>query len=321
MINIRTSKHMLREINSMELIRLAEADPDIFVLDADLMSSSGLKAFAGKYPDRAVNCGIQEANMMGVAGGLSAVGFIPVVHSFAAYAVRRTLDQIFMAGCYNQQNIKIIGTDPGVCSAANGGTHMTFEDIAIMRALPGITIVDPTDEVMLKSLLPQIIQAHGVAYIRLFRKNKRVIYRDDTEFTLGKAQVVRPGTDITIIAEGPLMVFEAIQAAEKLEAQGISAQVVDVVSLKPLDEQLILETAAKTGAVLTAENHSITGGLGSAVAELLADHRLGIPFGRIGFPEMVGETGTVDYILQRFGMTHAEIAAHAITLVGEKDEQ
>lgn len=312
------SNLLLREVNSEVLMQLAEQDDRIVLLDADLMNASAFNKFAGRYPDRIFNCGIAESNMIGVAGGLSAVGMIPVTHSFACFASRRAADQIFMSGVYAGQNIKMFGTDPGACNTANGGSHMALEDIGILRSLAGTTIVDPTDEAVLRSILPQIIEAPGVCYIRLYRKTNLKIYPDGTSFTLGKAHTVRPGNDITIIAEGPVMVPEALKAAEQLEDAGISARVVDMFTIKPLDAETVAAAARETGAVLAAENHSIYNGLGSAVAEVLAEHRLAVPFGRIGFRDVIGETADVPYILKKFGLDAQAIAARAKELVALK---
>ena len=312
------SSLLLREVNSQVLMQLAEQDGRIVLLDADLMNASAFHQFADRYPNRIFNCGIAESNMIGVAGGLSAAGMIPVAHSFACFASRRVADQIFMSGVYAGQNIKIIGTDPGACNTANGGSHMALEDIGILRSLAGTTIVDPTDETMLRSILPQIIQAPGVSYIRLYRKTNLKIYPDGTAFTLGKAHTVRMGSDVAIIAEGPVMVPEALKAAELLEDAGISARVIDLFTIKPLDAEAVTAAARETGAVLTAENHSVYNGLGSAVAEVLAERRLAVPFGRIGFRDVTGETADVPYILKKFGMDAPAIAGLAKELVALK---
>lgn len=313
-----TSSLLLREVNCQVLVELARKDPRIVVLDADLMNASGLSKFREEFPDRAFNCGIQECNMVGVAGGLSAAGMIPLVHSFAAFAGRRAVDQVFLAGVYARQNMKILGTDPGSCGAGNGGSHMALEDIGIMRSMAGITILDPADEVQLRSILPQVMAAPGVHYIRLYRKTRRRIYDGGIEFTLGKSHVTREGSDITIIAEGAVMVPEALLAAELLEQDGIQARVVDMFTIKPLDRDAVVRAARETGAVLTAENHNIYNGLGSAVAEVLAEERLAVPFGRIGFHDTVGETADMDFIMKKFGLDCHTIAARAKDLAAAK---
>lgn len=313
-MEFKQSSSLLREVNSEVLIQLAEQDPRIVLLDADLMGASAFSLFAKRFPERCFNCGIAESNMLGVAGGLSAAGLIPVVHSFACFASRRVADQVFMSGVYGGQTIKIIGTDPGACNTGNGGSHMALEDVGIFRSMSQVTIVDPSDETMLRSVLPQIMAKPGVDYLRLYRKTKRKIYAEDTCFTLGKAHLARPGRDVTIIAEGAVMVPEALEAAERLEQEGISAQVLDMFTIKPLDREAVVAAARETGAVLTAENHSVSNGLGSAVAEVLAEERLGVPFARIGFREAIGETANIPYILKKFQMDTAAMvqAAHAL---------
>lgn len=309
---------LLREVNCEVLMELAGKDPRIVVLDADLMNASGLSKFSEKFPERTFNCGIQECNMVGVAGGLSAAGMIPLVHSFAAFAGRRVADQIFLAGVYARQNIKILGTDPGVCGAGNGGSHMALEDIGIMRSMAGITILDPADEVQLRSILPQVMEAPGVHYIRLYRKTRRRIYAGGEEFTLGKSHVAREGSDVTIVAEGAVMVPEALLAAELLKQDGIQARVVDMFTIKPLDREALVQAAKETGAILTAENHNIYNGLGSAAAEVLAEERLAVPFGRVGFHDTVGETADMNFIMKKFGLDCRTIAARAKALAAAK---
>lgn len=309
------SKKMLRDALCDALCNIASRDSRIAVLDSDLINSSGLGKFMEEFPERTFDCGIQEANMIGVAGGLSMTGWIPFVHSFASFASRRVADQVFLAGIYNKQNIKIIGSDPGIINCPNGGTHMGFEDIGIMRSMPGVTIVDPTDETMLVSILPEIIDTAGVFYIRLFRKTKVKIYNEGTRFSIGKAHLAREGSDVTLIASGAAMVPEALDAAEKLQERGISARVVDMFTIKPLDTAAVVAAARETRAVVSIENHNIYGGLGSAVAEALAENQCSVPFRRIGFPDTVGETGTLDYMKQHFGLDSESIVRTALELL------
>lgn len=317
-MEFKQSDRLLREANSEVLIQMAEEDSRIVLLDADLMGASAFSLFAKRFPHRCFNCGIAESNMLGVAGGLSAAGLIPVVHSFACFASRRAADQVFMAGVYGGQTIKIIGTDPGACNTANGGSHMALEDIGIFRSMTGVTIVDPTDEAMLTCILPQLMKKPGVDYLRLYRKTKRKVYADGTSFTLGKAHLARDGHDLTIIAEGALMVPEALEAAERLEQEGIQARVLDMFTVKPLDREAVILAARETGAILSAENHSVCNGLGSAVAEVLAEERLAVPFARIGFREAIGETANVPYVMKKFGMDAASMVQAAHKLIEAK---
>ena len=281
---------------------LLENDPQVCYLDADLMSCIGCGKLPQKY-DRAINCGIAESNMIGIAGGLAAAGFKPICHSFGPFASRRCYDQVFLSGAYAKNSITIIGTDPGITAAFNGGTHMPFEDVAMYRAIPGATIVDITDVTMLKSFLHMAKDMPGVKYLRVGRKGSHPVYPEGTEFVAGKGFVLREGTDVTIVATG-IMVHEALQAALKLEAEGISAAVIDPFTIKPLDEELIREYAAKTGCVVTAENHNKIGGLYSAVKEVLDGEA---KVGYVAIEDEFGEVGPQDYLRKRFDLTDDHI--------------
>ena len=231
---------------------LAAEDPDFIYLDADLMNCIGTAKWAAANPDRAINCGIAEANMIGVACGLAAAGFKPMVHTFGPFASRRCYDQLFLSAGYAKNDITIIGTDPGVTAAMNGGTHMPFEDMALYRAIPGATVIDVTDPTMLISVLRQCKDRPGVKYIRVGRKSYAKVYAEGSELPIGKAVTLREGTDVVIFACG-ILVHEAMQAAKILEEEGISAAVVDCFTVKPLDEEAVLAWAEKTGAVVTAD--------------------------------------------------------------------
>lgn len=294
----RLYKNVLGEL----MAELLESDPQVCYLDADLMSCIGCGKLPQKY-DRAINCGIAEANMIGVAGGLSAAGFKPICHSFGPFASRRCYDQLFLSGAYAGNSITVIGTDPGITAAFNGGTHMPFEDVAIYRAIPGATIVDITDITMLKSFLTMAKDLPGVKFLRVGRKVSYPTYPEDTEFVVGKGFVLREGTDVTIVATG-IMVHEAMQAAEKLAAEGISAAVIDPFTIKPLDAELIREYAAKTGCVVTAENHNKIGGLYSAVKEVLDGEA---KVGYVAIEDEFGEVGPQDYLRTRFDLTDDHI--------------
>ncbi len=297
------------------LTELCGDDRRILWLDSDLMASSGMNKFKAAFPERTVNCGIQEANMLGVAAGLSEEGFFPFVHSFGAFASRRIADQIFVSGIYAKQNICIVGSDPGISAGPNGGTHISLEDIGILRSLPGTVILEPCDPVQLKSLLRQIAQKSGIFYLRLMRKSKDQFYPDGTEFSMGKASLLRDGTDLSIITCGTVCVKEALKAAETLEAEGIRTRIVDMFTIKPLDRDAVLQAASETKAVITLENHNILNGLGSAVAEVLAESRISVPFKRLGAPDTAGEVGTADYLLNKFSMDAPAVAAAARELL------
>ena len=298
------------------LIEAARVDPQIVTLDCDLQSSMGTKRFLEKYPERAFNCGIQEANACGVAAGLSAVGYTPFVHSFAVFTSRRMYDQAFISCAYAGLNVKLIGGDAGVSAAVNGGTHMAFEDVGIMRNIPGMTIIEASDSTMMKSLVPQVASMYGMVYMRMPRKTVRKIYNDNTNFKIGKAETLREGKDVSLIASG-LCVYEALVAAEMLEKEGISAAVMDVFTIKPIDRDSIVACARKTGAVVTAENHNIYNGLGSAVAEVLSEEAP-TPLIRVGVQDEFGEVGPQDYLMERFSLTAKAICEKAKLVIAKK---
>ena len=252
-----------------ELSRLMKKNDKIFILDADLAGAGGTKSLYAEFPSRCVNVGIAEANMACIAVGLAASGFVPFIHSFAPFASRRIFDQIAVSVSYSEQNVKIVGFDPGVHTTYNGGTHMCFEDIASMRALCNVTVLDIVDGVQLRKALPVIVSQKGAMYIRFVRKQTEELFDDSYEFHLGKADLLERGSDITIVASGTSL-FDAKKAAETLKAEGISVELIGIHTVKPLDEDAIIASAKKTGAVLTVENHSIHGGLYSAVCETLA---------------------------------------------------
>lgn len=298
---------------------MAAEDPDLIYLDADLMNCIGTAKWAAANPDRAINCGIAEANMIGVACGLASAGFKPIVHSFGPFASRRCYDQAFLSGGYAKNDITILGTDPGVTATLNGGTHMPFEDVALYRALPGSTVIDVTDPTMLISVLRQCKDRPGVKYIRVGRKSYARVYEDGSELPIGKAVTLRDGTDLVIFACG-IMVHEALQAAAALEKEGISAAVVDLFSIKPLDAEAVAAWAEKTGAVVVAENHNRFGGLCSAVSETLAERRP-TPAAFVAVEDEFGEVGPQGYLQERFGLTAAHIEEAAKSVLRRKEKK
>ena len=300
------------------LIRLERDNDRILWLDSDLMASSGMNKFKEAYPDRVINCGIQEANMFGVAAGLSEEGFIPFVHSFSAFASRRITDQIFMSGIYARQNVRVVGSDPGLSAGPNGGTHISLEDMGILRSLPGTIILDPCDPVQLNAVAEQSVAKKGIYYIRLMRKSKDQFYEEGTSFEIGRASILKGGEDLSVITCGTDCIREALRAAELLEKDGIHVRIIDMFTVKPLDREAVLKAAAETGAIITLENHNIYNGLGSAVAEVIAESGLSIPFKRMGVPDSVGEVGTLDYLLQKFGMDADAVAGTAKELLARK---
>ena len=306
----------MRKVYCDTMIALAKEDPRIVDVEADLTGAHGMKPFKAAYPDRSFNVGIAEANMVGVAAGLSACGKIPFVHSFATFASRRCFDQIAISVCYAGLNVKIVGSDPGVGAELNGGTHMALEDMGIMRTLPGMTVFEPTDSVQLRKALPAIVEHEGPVYIRLFRRQAENVFDDGYEFDLGKADLLRDGSDVTLIASG-VCVANALQAAETLAQEGVSARVLNIHPVKPIDADAGIKAASETGALVTAENHSVIGGLGSAVAEVLAEQRP-TPLERVGVKDHFGQVGKAPYLMGVFGITAADIAKAARKAVARK---
>ena len=297
----------MRSVYCSTLLELAEKDLRIVNLQADLAGAHGMGPFQQRFPERSVNVGVAEANMVGVAAGLAACGKVPFVHSFATFATRRCFDQIAVSVCYARLNVRIVGSDPGVGAELNGGTHMALEDVGIMRTLPGMTIFEPVDAVQLKAALPYLVDNDGPVYIRLFRRKAESVFKEGYCFRPGKADLLLDGNDVTILATG-VCVFNALQAADELSRMGIRARVINVHTVKPLDAETILAAARETGAIVTAENHSIIGGLGSAVAELLAEE-LPTPLVRVGALDRFGEVGKAEYLMQAFGILPADISA------------
>lgn len=298
------------------LLAMAAEDERLVVLDADLMNAAGTIPFRNAYPERTFDCGVQEANMIGVAAGLSARGFIPFTHTFGPFAARRACDQIFMSCAYAKQNVKVVGSDPGITAALNGGTHMPFEDMGIMSTIPEMTVVEPCDAVAVNKVTRLAKDTFGTWYIRLVRKDAVPVYDAETDFTVGKANLLKDGKDVTIIAMGYL-VAEALKAAEKLEAEGISARVLDMWCLKPLDEEAVLAAAKETGAIVTAENHNVINGLGSAVASLLAK-KCPTPMEMVGVHDEFGEVGKLPYLAERFKLNADEIIANVKAVLARK---
>lgn len=316
-----SDKHELEEIEMRDsycntLLTLAAENDKVVVLDADLMSSMGMMPFQKKYPDKTFNVGVQEANMIGVAAGLSATGLIPFAHTFGPFASRRCYDQIFLSVGYSKLNVRIVGSDPGITAAFNGGTHMPFEDLGILRNIPNITILEPVDSVMLNDLLVQTAEKYGLFYIRLLRKNAVKVYSEGSTFEIGRGVTLRDGKDVTILSTG-IMVKEALDAAEILANEGVMARVINMFTLKPIDKELIIKCAEETGAIVTAENHSIINGLGSAVAEVLGEN-IPVPLERVGVKDQFGEVGPVEYLKERFELTAEEIVNKAKKVIARK---
>ncbi|HBE04801.1 MAG TPA: transketolase [Spirochaetia bacterium] len=307
----------MRSVYTETLIELAEKNNNIVVLEADLMKSQGTVKFMEKFPERTFNIGVAEANMVGIAAGLSALGKIPFAATFGCFAGRRVYDQFFISANYAKLNVKLVGSDPGVAAAYNGGTHMPFEDLGIMRNIPKCTVLEACDQVSLRKLMIKSAEHYGSVYMRLHRKPVEPVYPENEEFELGKGKVLKDGSDITIIANGAIMVHEALAAEALLQKEGIRAAIIDMHTIKPIDKDLIIRYAKKTKALITCENHQVVNGLGSAVAEVLSEN---IPtlMARLGINDEFGEVGTQEFLQKRFGLTGIAIAEKATELLKRK---
>ena len=294
----------MRAIYAEELGKLMEKDPKVVLLDADLGRAHGTLGLRSRFPKQIFDCGIAEQNMASIAAGLSSYGYKPWIESFTAFSTRRILDQIAISILYAGQNVKIVGSDPGIAAELNGGTHMSFEDLGAVRSLPGLTIVEPMDGVQLRAAMPVIASHKGSVYLRLFRKALPDILPVDYRFDLYKADVLREGTDLTVAVMG-FLAKDVLDAAEELAEEGISAEVIGVHTLKPLDAETIRRSAHKTGRVLTVENHNVIGGLKDAVLEALAEDP--VPLRALGVPDRFGEVGKLPYLREVFGFTKENI--------------
>ena len=302
------------------LDKLMGENPNVLHLEADLgMSILGAPMFALKkaHPAQVIDCGIQEANMVGVAAGMSICGKVPFAHSFAPFISRRACDQAFISCAYNKANVKLIGSDPGVMAAFNGGTHMPFEDIAIMRSFPEMTVVEFSDATMLAWLIPEAVKHQGNMYIRFTRKNTVGVYEPGSTFTLGKANLVRDGKDVTLIGSG-IMVGECLRAADLLAQEGIDARVVDMFTIKPIDREMILTCAKETGAIVTAENHNVIGGLGSAVSDVLCEEGAYVPIQKVAVQDTFGQVGPHPELMAVYHLTAEDIVKKAKLAISRK---
>ena len=298
------------------LMALAETNKNIVVLEADLMSCTNTGIFKKAYPDRFFNVGVAEANMVGIASGLSTLGKIPFAASFGSFAARRVYDQFFLSANYARLNVKLTGTDPGVTAAMNGGTHMPFEELALMRVIPGLTVIEPSDPVSCSAFIRLMAEEYGCHYLRIPRKPVPYLYSENETFKFGQAKVLKEGKDLCFIALGSLMVNQSLKACAALAEAGISAGVLDILTLKPIDRDAVLEQAGKVRAIISAENAQIAGGLGSAVAEILAENGCRCKFSRIGINDEFGEVGTQDYLVNRFGLDVGSLVKKAKELLG-----
>ena len=296
----------LRDCVVETLQELMKDDDKITALEADLGGASGFTKIKKTNPERFIQCGIAEANMMGVAAGLSLTGFKPFTHTFAPFATRRVFDQLFLSGAYAGNTINVYGSDPGFSVASNGGTHTAWEDVALIREIPGAVICDPADDVQMEWIIKEFLKMEGIHYVRSNRKAVRNVYKKGSSFKIGQGNILKEGKDILIIAAGQL-VSEALDCAEELEKEGYSVEVIDMFTIKPLDEKLLIKEVKGKSKIVTIENHSIYGGLGSAVSEVIAENGISVPVKRIGVKEKFGQVGTAEFLQEEFGLTAKQI--------------
>jgi transketolase len=305
-----------RDAYGEALAKLGEENSSVVVLDADLSGSTKTSLFAKKFPERFFNMGIAEANMIGTAAGLAAAGKIPFASTFAIFAVGRAWEQVRQSVAYPKANVKIVATHSGVTVGEDGGSHQSVEDIAIMRAVPNMTVIVPADGIETALAIQAAADFQGPVYVRLGRNKVQTIFDDGYRFAIGKGVQLREGTDLTFIGTG-LMTAQALLAAEILQTGGVSARVLHIATIKPLDEELILAAARETGVIVTAEEHSIIGGLGGAVAELLSE-KCPVKLKRVGIRDRFGLSGKGDELLKYFGLLPENLVAAAKEVLAGK---
>lgn len=298
------------------MLELMEKDPTVVHVDCDLENCINTGKLAKAYPDRTINAGIAEANAMGVSAGLTATGKKVFMHSFGCFASRRAFDQAFMSAAYAGLPVHVVGSDPGVCAAYNGGTHMPFEDCALYLSIPDAVVIDPVDYAQINCLTKKLADSGKFSYMRMIRKGVTTVYADGSDFEIGKGVTLKEGKDVAIIASG-IMVDEALKAAEALAAEGIAAKVIDMFTWKPLDEELVIASAKECGCVVTAENHQVGCGLGSVVANCLAKNQP-VPMEMVGIQERFGQVGAEDFLRKEYNVTADDIAQAVKKAVSRK---
>lgn len=299
----------LRQVYGETLTQLGRENPRIVVLEADLMKASGTTIFKETFPERFFDIGVAEANMIGVAAGLSTAGKVPFCASFTPFASRRVYDQITISVAYAKRNVKIVGTAPGITTGPNGGTHMCFQDLAIMRVMPNMTVISPVDAYELKSVLYWMAGYDGPVYMQLIRSRQPKIFGPDYRFVSGKAVKLSEGNEVTLVSTGYLTTF-AWKAVKILEEKGIGVELLHYPVIKPFDAETLIASAKKTGAVVTVENQNILGGLGGAVCEVLSEH-YPVKVKRLGIPDQFGEVATEEYLFAKHHFGMADIVSTA----------
>jgi transketolase len=305
-----------RDAYGETLLKLGERNPDIVVLNADLSKSTRTSYFASKFPERFFDCGIAEQNMMGIAAGLAACGKTVFASTFAIFATARCFDQLRMSIAQPHLNVKVVASHGGITVGEDGFSHHAIEDLALACSLPGFRVIVPADVIEATQVVKLAAATYGPFYIRLGRPKTPLVYGEDYQFVLGKAVTLRPGFDATIIATG-IMVATALKAAEELSLNGIDCRVVSMPTLKPLDEETIIKAAAETGAVVTAEEHLEHGGLGSRVAQVIAEHQP-VPMSLVAIKDTFAKSGKPEVLLEKYGLSARDIERAVRSVVARK---
>ena len=305
-----------REGYARALIELGQQHDDVFVLDADCAKSNYTNRFRDKFPDRFFNMGIAECDIVGTAAGMAALGKVPFANAYAKFLTGRGYDQVRISVAYSGRNVKIVGHNAGTSAAQEGATHLPLEDIGLMRAIPDMTVIVPADSCEMEKAVRAAYEYDGPVYLRVGKLKVPDVTTADTPFEIGKAIRFREGSDVTLISTGN-MLFETLKAAEILTEKGVSAEVLHMHTVKPIDSEAIAESARKTGAVVTVEEHSILNGLGSAVAETLCE-KYPVPLRRVGTKDVFGLSGTMDELMDYFGLRAEPIAATALEAIQAK---
>lgn len=304
----------MRKVLAIELEKIMTKNKKIILINADLAKAAGLSNLYLKFPERCFDVGVAEQNMASIAAGLSSYDFIPLIFTFTPFATRRICDQIAVSICYAKQNVKIFGLDPGISATNNGGTHMSFEDVGIIRSMPQTTIFEPCDEIQLKKSLNQIINYENNIYVRMFRKETPKIFDENNyKFDLFKADIIKSGDDVSIFCTG-IMVEEALKAYEILKNKNISAEIINIHTIKPLDFDIILNSVKKTKKAIVAENHNKFGGLFSAISEFTAEN-FPIKIKYVAIEDEFGQVGNLDFLKKYYKLTCENIVEKAIDLV------
>ncbi len=311
------AKESTRVVYGQTLVELGQEMPDIVVLDADLSASTQTHLFARTFKDRFFNMGIAEQDLMGTAAGLAVGGKIPFASTFAMFATGRAWEQIRQTIAYANLNVKIVASHGGITVGDDGGSHQALEDLALMRILPNMVVLVPADGPETRAMVRWAARHRGPVYIRTGRLSVPVIYDGNYRFELGKGSILREGQDVTLIGIG-FMVHLCLMAADLLDKQGVSARVLNLSCLKPLDWELLVDSARRTGAVVTAEEHMVTGGLGSAVSEVLSEH-YPVPLKRIGLRDVFGISGKPELLLKHYGLTSEDITEAALKVLAQKN--